>query len=145
MELYECINFLLETTRNSVHAYFKGKLAPFDVTPIQYALLKCLWKTNMQPPSQLAQTLKIDASTTTGVVERLERKNLVERVYSKTDRRSVHVCLTPSGAALQNGVEAAILEANKEVLSEFSEEEAILFKKMCLRARDTATRKKEAN
>ena len=144
MELYECINFLLETTRNSVHAYFKGKLAPFDVTPIQYALLKCLWKTDMQTPSQLAQTLKIDASTTTGVVERLERKNLVERVYSKTDRRSVHVCLTASGAALQKGVEAAILEANKEVLSDFSDEEAILFKKMCILARDTATRKKDA-
>ena len=144
MELYECINFLLETTRNSVHAYFKGKLAPFDVTPIQYALLKCLWKTDMQTPSQLAQTLKIDASTTTGVVERLERKNLVERVYSKTDRRSVHVCLTASGAALQKGVEAAILEANKEVLSDFSDEEAILFKKMCMLARDTATRKKDA-
>lgn len=144
MELYECINFLLETTRNSVHAYFKGKLAPFDVTPIQYALLKCLWKADMQPPSQLAQALKIDASTTTGVVERLERKSLVERVYSKTDRRSIHVCLTPSGAALQKGVEAAILEANREVLSDFSDEEAILFKKMCILARDTATRKKDA-
>jgi DNA-binding MarR family transcriptional regulator len=143
MELYECVNFILESTRNSVYAYFKGKLTAFDVTPIQYALLKCLWKTDMQTPSQLAQTLRIDASTTTGVVERLERKNLVERVYSKTDRRSVHVCLTQSGAALQPGVEAAILEANREVLADFTEEEAVLFKQMCLRARDTAAKIRE--
>lgn len=140
MELYECVNFILESTRNSVHSYFKGKLAAFDVTPIQYALLKCLWKTDMQTPSQLAQTLKIDASTTSGVVERLERKNLVERIYSKTDRRSVYVCLTPDGASLRSGVETAILEANQEVLADFSDEEAVLFKQLCLRARDTAAK-----
>ncbi len=145
MELYECINFVLESTRNSVYSYFKGKLATFDVTPIQYALLKCLWEADIQTPSQLAQTLKLDASTTSGVVERLERKNLVERIFSKTDRRSVYICLTPGGAALRSGVEAAILEANKDVLAAFSEEESALFKQMCRQVRDTAAKIRENN
>lgn len=145
MELNECINFILESTRNAVHTLFKDRLATFGVTPIQYSLLKCLWKTDMQTPTQLAQALRIDASTVTGVIERLERKTFVERIYSEKDRRSVHVCLKPEGAALKRDVEAAILEANAEVLAPLSGDEIILLKKMCLQIRDTASAKKDRN
>ena len=62
MELYDCINFILNRVQNSVNSHFKAKLQPFGVTPIQYSLLKCLWTQDMQMPSQLAQTLQVDAS-----------------------------------------------------------------------------------
>ena len=117
MELQDCINFKLTSAQNVVFNYFKGKLAPLDVTPIQYALLKCLWTEDLQTPSQLAQTLRLDASSITGILARLEKKELVERIYSRQDRRSVQVHLLESGAALQKPIEAVIEEANREVLS----------------------------
>ncbi len=104
MQLQECINFKLTSTQNVVFNYFRGKLAVLDVTPIQYALLKCLWTEDMQTPSQLAQTLRLDASSITGILDRLEKKTLVERVYSRQDRRSVQVHLLESGAALQKPI-----------------------------------------
>lgn len=145
MELNECINFILESTRNAVHTLFKDRLAAFDVTPIQYSLLKCLWKKDMQMPTQLAQELRIDASTVTGVIERLERKNFVERIYSEKDRRSVYVCLKPDGAALKADVEKAILDANADVLSSLSEDEITLYKRLCLQIRDTVADRKTRN
>lgn len=123
MDLQDCINFRLTGAQNVVFNYFKGKLAPLDVTPIQYALLKCLWTEDLQTPSQLAQTLHLDASSITGILDRLEKKGLVERVYSRQDRRSVQVHLLENGAALQKPIEDVIEEANREVLSGIGQED----------------------
>lgn len=121
MELQECINYKLTGTQNVVFNFFKGKLSSLDVTPIQYALLKCLWTEDMQTPSQLAQTLRLDASSITGILDRLEKKGLIERVFSRQDRRSVQVHLLESGAALQKPIEAIIEESNAEVLAGIDE------------------------
>ena len=77
----------------------------------------------MQTPSQLAQTLRLDASSITGILDRLEKKTLVERVYSRQDRRSVQVHLLESGAALQKPIETIIRDANADVLAGIGEED----------------------
>lgn len=128
MELNECINFELNSVQNAVFNYFKGKLAPYDVTPIQYALLKCLWTEDMQTPTQLAQTLHLDTSSVTGLLARLEKKELIQRIYSQQDRRSIQVHLLENGAALQTPIEAAILEANLEITRGISPEDYKLFR-----------------
>ena len=65
MQLNECINFMLTNVQNAVFLCFKKQLQQFNVTPIQYALLKCLWDEDEQAPSQLAQHLCLDSSTVT--------------------------------------------------------------------------------
>lgn len=128
MELTECINFMLTSAQNSVFTYFKSRLQPFDVTPVQYALLKCLWTRDMQTPTQLSQGLNIDASSVTGILARLEKKELLERTFSTEDRRSVYVRLLPDGKALQPGIEAVIDDANANILSGLTPESVALFK-----------------
>lgn len=123
MKLQECINFLLTNVQNSVFLYFKKALQPLNVTPIQYALLKCLWEEDNQAPSQLAQTLCLDSSTITGILGRLEEKNYVVRGFCKTDRRKVTVCLTDEGRSLQKPVEEIIAQANIAVTKDIPAEE----------------------
>jgi len=123
MQLQECINFKLTIMQNVVFNYFRNKLAPLDITPIQYALLKCLWTEDMQTPSQLSQTMHLDASSITGILDRLEKKALVERVYSRQDRRSVQVHLLEGGAALQKPIEQIIADANADVLEGIDKED----------------------
>ena len=131
VEIYECVNFILNRTQSAVHLYFKERLAAFDVTPIQYSLLKCLWDSDMQTPTMLAQALQMDASTVTGLIERLERKNLIAREYSMEDRRSISIRLTPEGKSLQPGVEATIQQANLETMRGLTDEQAAAFKRAC--------------
>ena len=72
MQLNECINFMLTNVQNAVFLCFKKQLQQFNVTPIQYALLKCLWDNDMQTPTMLAQALQIQSSdvvvASTGVI-----------------------------------------------------------------------------
>ena len=128
MKLQECINFLLTNAQNTVFTYFKRELACLDVTPIQYATLKCLWEEDGQMPSQLAETLNLDSSTVTGILGRLEDKELINRSFRMDDRRKVIVHLTDAGKALETPVNDIITRLNHEVTEGFSDEQMDVFR-----------------
>ena len=128
MELIDCVNFELNSAQNAVFQFFKGRLAPYDITPIQYALLKCLWTEDLQTPTQLSQALRLDTSSITGILARLEKKELIERVYNQQDRRSIHVHLLARGAALEQPIEAAMSQANAEITAGIAPEDYACFR-----------------
>ena len=127
MKLQECINFLLTNAQNTVFTYFKHELHGLDVTPIQYATLKCLWEQDGQMPSQLAETLCLDSSTVTGILSRLEDKHLLTRDFSTEDRRKVIVHLTGEGKALEKPVSDIITRLNNEVTAGLSKKDMDVF------------------
>jgi DNA-binding MarR family transcriptional regulator len=54
--------------------------------------------------NELARLLGLDKSSTSGLVDRAERRGLVRRLPSQIDRRSVRVSLTAEGRALVQAV-----------------------------------------
>ena len=136
MEMNECINFLLTTAQHTVFQYLKSELAQFDVTPVQYGILKCLWDEDSQTPKQISNILSLDGSTITGILDRIENKGLVMRVANKEDRRTLKVELTNEGLLLRVQIEKIIEEVNKKVLINFSEEEQNQLKQYLKRISD---------
>lgn len=132
MELEQCVNFALTRAQNIVHQYFKARLAPFGVTPGQYGILKCLWDENGLTVKQLAERMYLDSSTITGLLDRMENKGLIKRQQDPTDRRALSVILTPAGKELEGPVSQAIIDANKAVLQDVSDEEAEKLMKLLL-------------
>jgi len=133
MQIDHCINFLLTKAQLNVLQFFKCKLRDYNVTPVQYAILACLWQQDGQSPSQIAQRLQIDNSTITGVLDRIEQKGLLKRTPVPCDRRALNVVLTEEGAALRKPLERIIEEANAEVLKDFTEEEQKTLKTMLVK------------
>ncbi len=62
---------------------------------------------------QLARILELEKSSTTGLVDRAERRGLVSRVAVPGNRRAVHVVLTPAGRSL-------IRQARRDIRAEIS-------------------------
>jgi MarR family transcriptional regulator, organic hydroperoxide resistance regulator len=83
----------------------RGHLPPeggaFELSPVQCHVLHLLQPEQPLPMGRLAATLGCDASNVTGLVDRLERRGLVERQPSDADRRVKVVRLTPAGARLR--------------------------------------------
>lgn len=124
MKLEQCINFTLTKAQQAVQQLFKAELAPFGITPGQYAILSCLWEENGQTPRQLAERLSLDSSSITGILDRVEQKGLIQRQAVPRDRRALQVMLTDKGRLLEEPVNQTILNANKKVLSMFGEQES---------------------
>lgn len=123
MQLEECVNYLLTTAQHSVFLKMTEKLSVFDLTPVQYAVLYCLWENNKKSPKEIAERLKLENSTISGILERMEKKGLIKRMISKEDRRFIQIMLTEKGAVLEKDVLAAVDKVNEEVMSVFSKEE----------------------
>lgn len=120
----ECISFQLGKAYQQINQLAKKRLAPFGITPVQYALLKVLWQRDGQSGADLGERLRLDGATITGVLDRLEHAGLVERRAHAVDRRVNQVFLTGQGCALQATVDPAMDRLNAKVFARFSDDDA---------------------
>jgi MarR family transcriptional regulator, lower aerobic nicotinate degradation pathway regulator len=98
-------------------AIFLEETQLHGITPVQYA---ALYATTRQPgldQRTLASTIGFDTSTIGGVIDRLERRGLIERRTSPTDRRVRLLHVTAEGAALLDAVVPAMLKAQQRILA----------------------------
>ena len=63
-----------------------------------------------------------------GVLDRMQKKGLIDRVINREDRREVRVVPTEKGKQLQEPITEIIDEVNEEVLKCFTEEEVTALK-----------------
>ena len=82
-----------------VHRMLEQRAAEHDLSIIQTRLLGVLRDRN-PTINELGGLLGLDKSSTSGLVERAERRGLVAREPSPTDGRSVLVSLTGAGRSL---------------------------------------------
>lgn len=73
--------------------------------------------------SELADALRVDASTATRAVQRLVDRELAERSAHPRDARCVHVAATDAGRALYDEVAATRSTAMHEILTVFTVDE----------------------
>lgn len=132
MEFNECINYLLTTAQHAVFQRMSDRLAEYDITPGQYGILNCLWSRNSVNPKEIAKTLCLETSTISGVMDRMQKKGIIDRLVSKEDRRCVEVTITEKGKALEGPVLQIVDDVNREVMAGFTKEEQLLLKD-CLR------------
>jgi DNA-binding MarR family transcriptional regulator len=125
----DCISFYLGKAYQRVTQSAKQRLAPYGVTPVQYALLKVLWEQDNLTGAELGERLVLDSSTMTGLLDRLEVAGLIKRLADATDRRINRIVLTERGRDLQEPLDRAMDQMNVDFLGEFSPEE-----RQCLRS-----------
>ena len=79
---------------------FLERLEPYGLTPFHYLVLCCLWEEDGLSTSGIADKLKQLGATLTGVVDRMEDRQLVYRERDPSDRRVVRIWLTDDGKRL---------------------------------------------
>jgi DNA-binding MarR family transcriptional regulator len=99
-----------------IHAMLERRAREQDLSIIQLRLLGVL-RDRKPTMNELARLLGLDKSSVTGLIDRAERRGLVMRVPSATDRRAVLVSLTDHGHSLA-AVGAARFEADITLLLE---------------------------
>jgi len=83
-------------------------LAPIGLTARQALILLSCDLEEASTAAELAELYGLEVSSITRLADRLEKKRLMERTPSRTDRRKTILSLTPKGkAALQRAVKIA--------------------------------------
>ena len=105
-------------------AIFLEHCAEFDLTPLQFAVLRTLSKNHAQDQVTLGGATAMDRTTTALVVSKLEQRNLLQRQRSTRDQRSKIVSLTPAGEQLIKAALPAVKAAQRRILAPLNATEA---------------------
>ncbi|SFE19084.1 DNA-binding transcriptional regulator, MarR family [Bacillus sp. OV194] len=94
-----------------------------DLTRTQYILMRMLSVRDRWTVTELAEMLEVKPSAVTVAVDRLYKKNYVQRYRSEADRRIVYLELSETGIAILHEAEERRLVSMENLLSKLSQEE----------------------
>ena len=130
--LPDCFTFMLAKGYQRAHGLFRKTLEPFGLTNIQHAVLEGLWYEDGRTATELGQLLVLDKATLSGVLTRMEESGWVERRPDSADGRVMRIFSSPQADAVKGKLIAARETADKEILSRYSLEEQLLFKRFLM-------------
>lgn len=81
-------------------ALFMEETADSGITPVQFATLAAAYDQPGLDQRSLAAAIRFDTSTIGGVIDRLEKRGLIQRNAAPHDRRLRLLTVTPDGEAL---------------------------------------------
>ncbi|MFJ7333157.1 MarR family winged helix-turn-helix transcriptional regulator [Streptomyces sp. NPDC101116] len=115
---------LMELLAHSVSTHYADFTAAAADTGLTSSQAKTLSVLRRAPASMrsLAHTLACDASNMTGIIDRLEKRDLVRREVSPTDRRVKNVALTEVGEKAIDTIRER-MEQTQTGLDQLSDEE----------------------
>ena len=91
-----------------------------DLTGPQLTVLKVLEGLGDLSLSELSERIRAQNSTVTGIIDRMEREDLVVRARSTEDRRVVHIQLTEKGARIAREITVEPMEVFRSALESLS-------------------------
>ena len=95
----------------------------YNVSAAQINCLLALHENGPLPPSQIAKHVMVNSSTVTGIIDRLEKKDLVKRQRISKDRRVITVELTKTGKMLAENAPSPIQQKIIDGLNKLSPSE----------------------
>jgi DNA-binding MarR family transcriptional regulator len=96
---------------------------PLDLRPVEFTILQLVHENAPVTATKLAKALAVTAPGVTVWLDRLEQRSLLHRERDKTDRRTQNVRITRKGAELITSATARLLQADGEILKDFTEGE----------------------
>lgn len=128
MKPTDCICFKLAKASQAAIRFLNRKVADLNITVVQAMVMRFLYEEDAVTSRDLGERTMLDSATLTGVIDRLESVELVKREQNPKDRRAILIRLTDKGRDIGKSLDGLIEEANREFLSDFTEEEAAVLK-----------------
>ncbi len=123
----------LEKSLRYIAAIIKQKgreiLSNYTITPPQFVALQWLLEDGDMTIGELSNKMFLACSTTTDLVDRMEKNHLVMRVKDPNDRRVVRIHLLDEGERIIEEVIKKRQNYLSEVLKDFNTEEVVVFEK----------------
>ncbi len=95
----------------------------YDITVPQLVCLQEIYQHGPLPLGVLTRIMSLNNSTVTGIVDRLEKRQLVRRLRMSKDRRRIHVEITSSGVQFIDQAPAPLQRRFVDRLQALSEDE----------------------
>ena len=128
MKVKDCIFFQLTKASQAGIGFWTSKVKHLGVTASQAMVLNFLGEEDRILARSLGQKLQLSSATMTGILDRLEKLDLVERQPHPEDRRAILICLTDQGGKYAKEINTIMVKANKAYLEGLSTKKLTMFR-----------------
>ena len=131
---YSCINentidftsslpMLLNRSLDAIMPPYRDLFQEFGVTEQQWRVLRVLWEQKHLTSAQISNLTLLPSPSLVGILDRLEKKDLVKRLRSTSDRREINIKITNLGRELQSKVMPKVKLIQNQTKEKLSPEE----------------------
>ncbi|GKV67498.1 MULTISPECIES: MarR family winged helix-turn-helix transcriptional regulator [unclassified Sporosarcina] len=113
LKLFVVLNRALNAVKKCVEEDIKG----LGLNPTEFAVLELIYHKGDQPIQKIGEKILIASSSITYVVDKLEKKNYLERKPCPKDRRVTHAAITEAGRQFMDEVFPKHTQDIKEIFS----------------------------
>jgi DNA-binding MarR family transcriptional regulator len=114
------IGLSLSRARNLLMAEVDASLRDLGITAQQMGIILALGRKLASTPFELSRLLDIDTGLMTRMLDKLEKQDVLQRVRSVDDRRSVNLQLTRHGRQLVEKISKRAPDVLNDRLKDFS-------------------------
>lgn len=97
---FQGVGFMLSSIGYAVARVFRATLAPLELEPREFALLRAVGAAEGKSQQAIGEALQIPPSRMVAFVDALEARSLIERRHNPLDRRTRELHLTAEGREL---------------------------------------------
>lgn len=119
------------------HFYIENALESYNLKGPMFAFLLTLSYKDGCSQESLARYLKLSKATATRAITALEKEGYVHREKDGNDRRIYRVFITDKGRDIVPLINSTLLEWNGILLSDFSDDEEQIFRKLLDKSMNT--------
>ncbi|WP_198139498.1 MarR family transcriptional regulator [Ralstonia sp. A12] len=116
----ESVGYLVGRAKTALSMAIEQEVAQMDVTHSQASCLVLLANGRCQTATDLGRELNTDIGSLTRMLSRMEKRGLIERVRSESDRRVVHLELTAAGRELADRMPAIYTHVLNRFFADFT-------------------------
>lgn len=95
---------VLMQTSKQIQERIRAEVLNYNLNITEFAVLETLFLKGRQTIQQIGHSILISSGSMTYVIDKLEKKGLLNRKACPDDRRAIHVVLTDAGMDLMNKI-----------------------------------------
>jgi DNA-binding MarR family transcriptional regulator len=114
MKMEYQVGFLLSRATGAMNNFVNRMLRESnlaDISVAYFAVLQALWENDGLSISDLGERARLEKSTMTSLIDRMEGAGLLSREDHPTDRRAYKICLTGRGKELVDKLDEVVSRA----------------------------------
>jgi MarR family transcriptional regulator, multiple antibiotic resistance protein MarR len=124
--------------RRTIVEAIDEELAPLDISHAQWIVVMLLGDGAASTAAELCKILIYDPGAMTRLLDRLEKKGVLQRVRTADDRRAVRLELTDDGSKLYPRILEALVQVFNRLLRGFTKGEVRQLEQLLTRMADNA-------
>ncbi|HMA68834.1 MAG TPA: MarR family transcriptional regulator [Candidatus Mcinerneyibacterium sp.] len=127
MNIYEKLEYLIRKTSFNIFKYGRRIINQYDLSKSQFDIIVNIYFSSPKSLKELCDNLDLAPSTVSEMLDRMEKKDLIEKKRNESDKRKINIDITDKSISIIQDVIENRVQYVKNILKDVDNENLEIF------------------